>query len=184
MRAIWRGKALSGEVQPPIFSAKVQERVPRRIKCGLVNSADHYEVTLGVERTFWEKASILHAIHHNDKLRTGVSRHYYDVLMLDRAGIAQAALARLELLDRVVANKSVMFADRSASYETAVLGSLRLLPSGEGHKLLERDYADMSEMFMEALPSLDELIEGLHALEAALNAGRSKSAPASAKAEI
>ena len=130
--------------------------------------------TLGIERTFWEKATILHAIHHNGKLRAGMSRHYYDVLMLDRAGVAQAALARPELLERVVANKSVMFADRSASYETAVLGSLRLLPTDEGRTLLERDYADMSEMFMEAPPSLDKLIEGLQALEATLNAGGSE----------
>mgnify|MGYP001328555299 CR=1 FL=1 len=125
--------------------------------------------TLGVERTFWEKVTILHAIHHNGKLRAGMSRHYYDVLMLDRAGIAPAALARPDLLARVVANKSVMFADKSASYGSAVIGSLRLLPTGEGRSLLDRDYADMSEMFMETPPTIEELIEGLNALEAVLN---------------
>jgi len=34
---------------------------------------------LGAERTFWEKATILHAISHGSKLRTRMSRHYYDV---------------------------------------------------------------------------------------------------------
>jgi len=80
-------------------------------------------------RTFWEKATILHALHHNEKLREGMSRHYYDTLMLARGGIAGKALTEPDLLEQVVRNKSLMFADKSASYETATLGTLRLIPS-------------------------------------------------------
>lgn len=80
--------------------------------------------TLAAARTFWEKATILHALHHNGKLRNGLSRHYYDTLMIAQKGIAKDALAQPELLARVVHNKSLMFADPSASYETAKIGSL------------------------------------------------------------
>lgn len=126
--------------------------------------------TLAVERTFWEKATILHALHHNAKMRDGLSRHYYDVLMLDSAGITVDVLARSELLEQVVRNKSLMFADKSASYETAVLGSLRLSPTESVMDRLAQDYAAMGEMFMAPPPSF-ALIEGLVSIERAINSG-------------
>lgn len=125
--------------------------------------------TLAVERTYWEKITILHALHHNGKLRDGMSRHYYDVLMLDHAGVTAAALARPELLDQVVRNKSLMFADKSASYETAVLGSLRLLPTDGVRDQLAQDYRAMSEMFMAEPASFDELVGALESIERTIN---------------
>lgn len=125
--------------------------------------------TLAVARTFWEKVTILHAIHHNGKLREGMSRHYYDVLMLNQAGVTAEALARIELLEQVVHNKSLMFADKSAAYETAVLGTLRLSPDGATREKLERDYGAMADMFMTAPPPFDALMKGLAAIEATIN---------------
>ncbi|MBB5684012.1 nucleotidyl transferase AbiEii/AbiGii toxin family protein [Sphingobium boeckii] len=125
--------------------------------------------TLAVERTFWEKITILHAIHHNGKLRDGMSRHYYDVLMLDQAGITNQALARPELLVQVVHNKSLMFADKTASYETAIQGSLRLIVTAAIRDQLEQDYGAMREMFMTAPPAFEGLLDGLTAIEATIN---------------
>lgn len=125
--------------------------------------------TLAIERTYWEKVTILHALSHNGKLREGMSRHYYDVLMLDRAGITAEALKRPDLLESVVRNKSLMFADKSASYDTAVLGSMRLAVTGETSSLLAADYAAMAEMFMADPPALEELGEGIALLEAMIN---------------
>lgn len=125
--------------------------------------------TLAVERTYWEKITILHALYHNGKLRDGMSRHYYDVLKLDQAGITQAALARPELLQQVVRNKSLMFADRSASYTTAELGSLRLGATDLIRDKLARDYEAMSEMFMSPPPRFEDLLDGLKAIEATIN---------------
>jgi hypothetical protein len=125
--------------------------------------------TLSVERTFWEKATILHALHHNGKLRDGLSRHYYDLLMLDHAGVTAAALAEPDLLEQVVRNKSLMFADASASYATALLPTLRLAPSEAIRETLARDYAAMADMFMEDPPAFGELLAGLDALEKRIN---------------
>jgi len=125
--------------------------------------------TLAVVRTFWEKATILHALHHNGKLREGMSRHYYDTLMLAGNGVDNKALAQPGLLEAVVRNKSLMFADKSASYETAALGTLRLVPSGETADRLKQDYAAMSAMFMAAPPSFDDLVSGIMALETKIN---------------
>ena len=125
--------------------------------------------TLAAERTFWEKVTILHALHHNGKLRDGMSRHYYDTLMLVNGGIADQL--DVELLAQVVHNKSLMFPDPKASYDTAVLGSLKLIPSDDIVVKLQSDYAAMAEMFMETPPSFAELISGLEALESRLNNG-------------
>lgn len=126
--------------------------------------------TLAVVHTFWEKVTILHALHHNGKLRDGMSRHYYDTLMLVRGDVAEQAKSNPQLLVQVVRNKSLMFADNSASYETAIPGSLRLLPTDETTALLKQDYAAMAEMFMSPPPSFDDLLEGLARLESLLNA--------------
>lgn len=126
-------------------------------------------LTLSVIRTFWEKVTILHALHHNGKLRKGMSRHYYDTLMLAQSGIANTALQSPDLLQQVVLNKTWMFADKSASYETAVLGSLRLVPSDETILKLKQDYREMADMFMTAPPSFEELLAGILEIEQTLN---------------
>lgn len=126
--------------------------------------------TLSVERTFWEKVTILHALHHGSKLRPEMSRHYYDTAMLAQAGIDDAAMKAPELLARVVLNKSLMFSDKSASYDTATLGSLRLVPDNELRERLRVDYAAMSDMFMAPPPSFDDLMAAIASLEAKLNA--------------
>jgi len=126
--------------------------------------------TLALERTYWEKATILHALHHSGKLRPGLSRHYYDVFMLDAAGVTERALAQRELLEQVVRNKSLLFADAKASYETAQLGTLRLAVTDAMHDNLAADYAAMAEMFMEKPPAFEELVSRLADLEARINA--------------
>ena len=125
--------------------------------------------TLAATRTFWEKVTILHMLHHSGKLRDGMSRHYYDTFMLAHAGIDGEALAQPNLLAEVVHNKSLMFADKSASYETALIGSLRLSPSDVIADDLKRDYAAMAVMFMREPPAFEDLIKGIAILERRLN---------------
>lgn len=125
--------------------------------------------TLSVERTFWEKVTILHALHHGTKLLPEMSRHYYDTMMLAAKGIEDLAKSQPELLEKVVLNKSLMFTDNKASYHTAKMGSLRLVPTEELRTRLSDDYAAMTEMFMTPPPSFDELMAAIAALEEKLN---------------
>ena len=129
--------------------------------------------TLSAQRTFWEKATILHALHHSpNELKDRMSRHYYDVYMLSKSGIGAAAIAQPELLEAVVRNKSLMFKDNKASYETAILGTLKLIPKSANLAKLKFDYAAMKEMFMEPAPSMEDIIAELHALEGKINGNR------------
>lgn len=125
--------------------------------------------TLSVERTFWEKVTILHALHHGTKLLPEMSRHYYDTMMLAMKGVDDIAIKNPDLLAKVVLNKSLMFADNKASYGTAIIGSLRLVPNDDLRARLADDYAAMAEMFMVVPPSFDELMTAIAKLEAKLN---------------
>jgi hypothetical protein len=137
---------------------------------GEVTDAATAVPTLALERTYWEKATILHALHHSGKLRAGLSRHYYDVFMLDTAGVTERALTERGLLEHVVRNKSLLFADAKASYGTAQLGTLRLSVTDAMRYELAADYAAMAEMFMEEPPTFEELVSRLADLEARINA--------------
>ena len=126
---------------------------------------------LTAERTFWEKATILHALHHGTKIRDRMSRHYYDTYLLAEKGIADAALQDVSLLAQVVRNKSLMFADNKASYDTAKIGSLRLMPKPEALPELKRDYAAMQVMFTKQAPDFESMMQGIADLERKINGG-------------
>jgi hypothetical protein len=95
-------------------------------------------VTFELERTFWEKATILHAEFHRpaDKpMKDRHARHYADFKALWRHELAKNARRRLDFLDRVRAHKSRLFFASWANYALAVPGiggarTLRL--SGHG----------------------------------------------------
>ena len=86
-----------------------------------------------VERTFWEKATILHAEHYrpaNQSIRERFARHYADLAALWEHPARAAALARLDLLERVVKHKSRFFASSWANYEAAKPGGSTFRDSG------------------------------------------------------
>jgi nucleotidyltransferase AbiEii toxin of type IV toxin-antitoxin system len=138
-----------------------------------IASPDCPDRVLTAERTFWEKATLLHAeAHRSEPARSSAerrSRHYYDVVMLWRCGVGRRALTRLELLAVVAEHKRVYFASTAAHYETARAGSLRLVPEGEVLAGLRRDYAQMDELLFGEPPTFDELVDELRAIEKAIN---------------
>jgi len=136
---------------------------------GLFTVHDLQVPTLDVERSFWEKVTILHALYHGMNMRDRMSRHYYDTYQMSEAGIAKAALGKIDLLEQVVRNKSLMFRDAKASYGTAKVGSIKLVPEPEAQARLKQDYKAMEEMFMGKYPDFDTVIKGLVELEKLIN---------------
>ena len=83
------------------------------------------------KRTFWEKATILHAEYYRrpgKPVPARYSRHYYDVAMLAETPIKDEALADLQLLRDVVRHKETFYPAAWARYDLAVPGSLKLAP--------------------------------------------------------
>ena len=129
-------------------------------------------VALGVDRTFWEKATILHAEHHRPagkQTPDRFSRHYADVAALAIHPAAERAIADAEVCKRVVGWKRLFFGSTWAHYDTACPGSFRLLPSYERLPALRRDFAAMRAMYLAEPPSFAEVLETLSALERRIN---------------
>ena len=124
---------------------------------------------LGAERTFWEKATILHAISYGSKLRTRMSRHYYDVGEMVGSPIYGKAIQNIDLLIKVAEHKALFFKDSKARYDLAKPGSLRLMPQDEHIVQLNEDYQQMQEMFFEDPPSFESVLEKLKTAEEGIN---------------
>lgn len=128
--------------------------------------------TIAVERTFWEKATILHQEAHRGRdkpLPPRYSRHYYDVYRLSLLPLRNDALAKLDLLQEVVRFKMRFYRSPWAMYEEARPGSFRLLPPSHHAAELRRDYSAMRAMLFGVVPTFDEIISGLGALEKSIN---------------
>ena len=124
------------------------------------------------KRTFWEKATILHAEYHRPAekaLPCRYSRHYYDVAMLAQGTIRAEALADFDLLAQVVRHKETFYPSAWAQYARASPGSFRLLPpEGRGAEL-ERDYRNMGVMIFGEPPAFNDIVEHLEGLEREMN---------------
>lgn len=135
-------------------------------------SADCEVEAITAERTFWEKATILHAEYHRPAAKPLVSRHsrhYYDMAMLAVSPVKANALADQALLRRVVRHKSEFYASAWARYDLAVPGTFRLVPAGHRLPDLRRDYQAMRTMIFNEPPSWDEVLSTLSDLEAEVN---------------
>lgn len=123
-------------------------------------------------RTFWEKATILHQMAHlvpEKPFPERYSRHYWDLAAMIESGIGTAAAKEEALLAEVVAHKIAFYAAKWASYETAVRGTLRLLPPTGRYEELARDLDSMREMFFDAPPQIDDVIATLASWETDFN---------------
>jgi len=129
--------------------------------------------TLSIERTFWEKATILHMLHHmsdEKDLGKNMSRHFYDMAELAQMDVRYKALSNLDLLSEVARHKSRFFAAAWANYGEAAPPTLKLSPGTELERKLRADYAAMREMIFGDAPKFEDILSVLAALEADINA--------------
>jgi hypothetical protein len=138
----------------------------------LIAVVDVPVVALLAKRTFWEKATILHAEYFRplDKpLPDRYSRHYYDVAMMAKGPIKAEALADLPLLAQVVKHKETFYPSGWARYDVASPGSFHVAPAKERIDALQRDYKNMAPMVFGEPPTFDSIMETLAGLEKEIN---------------
>lgn len=132
---------------------------------------------LAPERTFWEKAMLLHKETYRpaDKARRPrMARHYYDLYRLIEQRIAAHAAADQELFMQVAAHRQVFFAQTWVDYATLRPGYLRLAPLPEQEAGWRQDYVAMQgEMFSTAPPPFDVLLKVIKVFEIEFNAAAS-----------
>jgi hypothetical protein len=128
---------------------------------------------IDAERTFWEKATILHHEAHRPEDSVAparYSRHYYDLcLMAADETLKAAALGKLELLEDVVLFKKKFYPRGWANYDAALRGMLKLIPPDHVLEVMRKDYLAMQEMIFGRCPSFEEIIASLTKLEAEIN---------------
>ena len=147
---------------------------------GLFKNPDCRVRAITAERTFWEKATILHQEAHRsaDKPQPlKYSRHYYDLTRMAGSQVKNNSLANLELLEDVVRFKQQVYPRTWACYDLAVKGELKLIPPEHLIKFLLDDYENMREMIFGVYPGFNEILEVLKKLELEINQSYTKWRP-------
>lgn len=127
---------------------------------------------LDAERTFWEKATILHQYAHlpeNKDLPSRLSRHWYDFFKLLNSPVKELALRKSELLDRVANHKKIYFASSWAHYDSAKKGTIKFIPSDRILNELKKDYVLMKPMFFGDAPDWGEMMVCIEKFEKEFN---------------
>lgn len=130
-------------------------------------------LTAAPERTFWEKATILHHEANRPEhlvMPQRYSRHYYDLCRMAMTPVKDAAFARLDLLKKVVDFKMKFYPRTWAKYPEAVPGTLKLVPPDYRLKALEADYKATRDMLYGEIPSFASVMDAVRSLEQQINA--------------
>ncbi len=125
-------------------------------------------LTIDVERTFWEKATIMHKLANfpeEKPLPARYARHMYDIYSMGNSWVKDKAFARKELLEQDVLFKNKFYYTKSAHYETATLSDIMIVPPERVKKPLEEDYLAMRSMIYGNMPDFTEIIQYLEVLE-------------------
>ena len=126
--------------------------------------------TIKAERTFWEKATILHSEHFRTKgVPERYSRHYYDLYKMAHSPVKEEAFANIDLLKAVVEFKQTFYYTAWAHYDEAKIGTFHLLPTEENLKRLYDDYKKMQGMIFGDYPDFNDIITYLSSLEKEIN---------------
>ena len=129
-------------------------------------------LTVKPERTFWEKATILHHEANrpeNSLMPPRYSRHYYDLYCMLNSGVKETALKNIDLLYKVVEFKQKFYPRNWAHYEDAKPGTLKLCVPEYRITELEKDYQQMKEMLYGDIPEFGTILNDIRILEEIIN---------------
>ncbi|RMX35265.1 nucleotidyl transferase AbiEii/AbiGii toxin family protein [Mycoplasmopsis fermentans] len=116
------------------------------------------------ERTFWEKATILHreASRPKDKtLPKRYARHYYDLYIISNTKFKNVAFKKSNMLKRIANFKQKFYYNSWVDYNKANLKKIRIVPDEYRFKEIQKDYKIMSEMLYGEIPSFETIMNGL-----------------------
>ena len=136
------------------------------------DQAESAILTTTAERSFWEKATILHQEAFRPEgsmVPERYSRHYYDLYCMANTDVKNNAIRQPDLLEEVARFKQKFYPRKWARYDLAKIGSLKLVPAGHSIDRLEADYSKMRSMIYGEYPSFEEILSGIELLEIDIN---------------
>lgn len=134
-------------------------------------------LTTTAERTFWEKATILHQEANrpeNSKIPERYSRHYYDLYCMSRTNVLDRALEQADLLAQVAEFKKRFYPRNWARYELARMDTIKLMPAEHSIQRLEADYGIMRAMIYGEYPKFEDILSNLQKLEETIHLSSDK----------
>lgn len=152
---------------PVVITSTAAEQFPAAFQ-----QADTVVPTVDIERTFWEKVTILHktaSAYDQKGIPARYARHYYDLYQMSRSDVKNKAFCRKKLLEQDVKFKLKFYYAKNASYETAQIGTIRLVPSEAAINDLSVDYDHMKDMIYGEQPPFKQIMEGIARLEEEIN---------------
>ena len=131
-------------------------------------------LTIQPQRTLIEKMLLLHEEYNRDeraKMRTErMSRHFYDLFQLSRQDFSFSTLHDNEFIEEIIEHRKYYSRLKRFNYETLKRGSIRIIPSDDILKALEKDYEIMrAEMIFGNPPTFEEIIRAMKNLQDEIN---------------
>ena len=93
--------------------------------------------TLSPLRTFWEKVTLIHVECNRDRFIKSpdrLSRHWYDLYMLNNSWVCAMALSRSDIFKSVIEYKKAFFNASYACYDDCLNAKFKLIPTHDSLK--------------------------------------------------
>lgn len=151
---------------PRIIAPLIHQALP-----DAMGAAHFIAPTLAPERTLLEKALLLHeTINGFSKGSERKSRHFYDLMKLDSAGYAAAAMRDRHLFESVVQHRRTYYRYGRMDYDALLRQGISILPTQEAQADWRSDFQRSRSLIYRDEPTFDQLLEAAHAFEEKFNA--------------
>ena len=126
---------------------------------------------VSIQRTFWEKILILYSETNrpNDKMMPPrYFRHYYDVAMIYASKYFENIVLNYRIFEEAKLFNSKYYYHSWAKIEDCNLETITIYPNENRIVELRRDYIHMRNMFFGTIPSFEDVMAAVKALETKL----------------
>lgn len=133
-------------------------------------------VAIEAGRTFGDKVVIAHGMNRwaavrGEVLKGGnrMSRHYYDLYCLAKAGIADQVLADGHTLQDCIGHARMFFNRTPFELDRAAAGEFHVMPTGDVLKAARIDYEAMKTMIFGTPPAFDDILDAIDDIQTKLD---------------
>ena len=152
----------------PTKEAQIQSLVENALPTISTSVAEVPVRTAVVEKTFLEKAFLLHelfSVSENVPAKRR-SRHLYDLYMMMQKGIDDVAIANDELWNTIHHHRSTLTSMHGVDYTPDIRKRIQIVPPAASMESWKTDYEDMTDaMIYNNPPKFEEIIVAIRELE-------------------
>lgn len=153
----------------PFARARIESFVARVFPHLTSNDSLPQIITAVAEKTFLEKAFLLHELFTTDGCRNAnrKSRHMYDLCMMFEAGIAEKAIADDGLWETICRHRRIFTSIRGVDYGPDIRQRITLVPPQSVIENWRDDYDSMvvNMIYGDRIPTFDGVVRCMEELE-------------------